>query len=63
ENAASHIALGNGFEFLVDDEDAARVNTSATHIDFMIGSNELDVTGITSSGEQVPILRGGDWQI
>jgi aminopeptidase len=63
ENAASHIALGNGFEFLVNDEDAGRVNRSATHIDFMIGSNELDVTGVTSGGERVPILRGGDWQI
>jgi aminopeptidase len=63
ENAASHIALGNGFEFLVDDEDAGRVNRSATHIDFMIGSNELDVTGVTSGGERVPILRGSDWQI
>jgi aminopeptidase len=63
ENAASHIALGNGFAFLVDDEDAARVNKSGTHIDFMIGSDELDVTGVTSDGERVPILRNGDWQI
>ena len=63
ENAASHIALGNGFEFLVDDEDAARVNRSGTHVDFMIGSNELDVTGVTADGERVPILRGGSWQV
>ena len=63
ENAASHIAFGNGFEFLVDDEDAGRVNVSGTHIDFMIGSNELDVTGVTVDGERVPILRGGDWQL
>ena len=61
ENAA--IALGNGFEFLVDDEDAARVNRSGTHVDFMIGSNELDVTGVTADGERVPILRGGSWQV
>jgi aminopeptidase len=63
ENAASHIAFGNGFEFLVHEEDADRVNTSGTHIDFMIGSDELDVTGVTTGGERVPILRGGDWQI
>jgi aminopeptidase len=63
ENAASHIAFGNGFEFLVEEADAGRVNASGTHIDFMIGSNELDVTGVTSEGERVPILRGGDWQI
>jgi aminopeptidase len=63
ENAASHIALGNGFEFLVHEDDADRVNASGTHIDFMIGSDELDVTGVTTGGERVPILRGGDWQI
>jgi aminopeptidase len=39
------------------------VNASGTHIDFMIGSDELDVTGVTTGGERVPILRGGDWQI
>jgi aminopeptidase len=63
ENAASHIALGSGFPFLVEDEDAERVNESATHIDFMIGSPELEVDGVTADGERVPILRGGDWQL
>jgi aminopeptidase len=63
ENAASHIALGAGFPFLVDDEHKDRVNTSAQHIDFMIGSPELDVDGITADGEHVAVLRGGDWQI
>ena len=63
ENAASHIAFGSGFPFLVEDADAARVNESATHVDFMIGSPELEVDGVTAAGELVPILRGGDWQI
>jgi aminopeptidase len=63
ENAASHIALGNGFPFLVEDEDADRVNSSGTHVDFMIGSPELEVDGVTAEGERVPVLRGGDWQI
>ena len=63
ENAASHIALGNGFPFLVEEADAARVNTSGTHVDFMIGSPELEVDGVTAAGERVPVLRGGDWQI
>jgi aminopeptidase len=64
ENAASHIALGNGFSFGVDDEeDAARVNKSAIHVDFMIGSPELEVTGITRDGERVPVLRDGAWQL
>ena len=63
ENAASHIALGNGFAFLLDDDDRPRVNTSDTHIDFMIGSLELEVTGVAAGGERVPILRAGDWQL
>jgi aminopeptidase len=63
ENASSHIAFGSGFPFLVEDADAARVNESATHVDFMIGSPELEVDGVTAGGERVPILRGGDWQV
>jgi aminopeptidase len=63
ENAASHIALGNGFPFLVEAKDVDRVNTSGTHVDFMIGSPELEVDGVTSAGDRVPVLRGGDWQI
>jgi aminopeptidase len=63
ENAASHIALGSGFPFLVDDDQAARVNDSAQHIDFMVGSNEVDVDGVTAAGERVPVLRAGEWQI
>jgi aminopeptidase len=63
ENAASHIAFGSGFPFLVDDEYADRTNESATHIDFMIGSPELEVDGVTAEGERVPVLRAGDWQI
>jgi aminopeptidase len=63
ENAASHVAVGSGFAFAVGEEDTGRVNDSGIHIDFMIGSNELDVTGVTRDGERVPVLRGGDWQV
>ena len=63
ENAASHIALGNGYAFAVPHEDTGALNTSGIHIDFMIGSSELEVTGVTASGERVPVLRDGDWQI
>ena len=63
ENAASHIALGNGFPFLVEADDVGRVNESGTHVDFMIGSPELEVDGVTAAGDRVPVLRGGDWQI
>ena len=64
ENAASHIALGNGYELAVgSDADKARVNVSSIHTDFMIGSPELDVDGLTADGATVPLLRGGTWQI
>jgi aminopeptidase len=64
ENAAGHLALGNGFAFAVEDEDdRARVNTSGTHIDFMIGADDVAVTGITRDGDEVPVLRGGAWQL
>ena len=64
ENAASHIALGNAYTFPVEDEaDRERANTSDIHVDFMIGSNELDVDGLTRDGGRVPVLRGGAWQI
>jgi aminopeptidase len=63
ENAASHIALGHGFAFAVDEKDVPRINDSGIHVDFMIGSPELEVTGVTGSGEHVPVLRNGDWQV
>jgi aminopeptidase len=63
ENAASHIAFGSGFPFAVDQEDVSRVNRSGTHIDFMIGSPDVEVDGVTADGERVPVLRGGSWQI
>ncbi len=63
ENAASHIAIGNGFAFAVEEEDVDRINTSATHVDFMVGSDELEVTGITRDGGHVPVLSGGSWQL
>jgi aminopeptidase len=62
ENAASHIALGQGFPFLVGEDAHDRVNESQIHIDFMIGSPEMTVTGITADGERVPVLVHGKWQ-
>jgi aminopeptidase len=64
ENAASHIALGDAYSSPIADEaDVSRINESAVHIDFMIGSDDVAVTGTTKAGAQVPILRGGSWQI
>src|SRR3954454_8079445 len=64
ENAASHLALGRAFPFLAADEEAAaRMNESDIHIDFMIGSPDLTVTGVTRDGDRVPVLVEGSWQI
>jgi aminopeptidase len=63
ENAASHIALGQGFPFVLDEPDRARANESEIHIDFMIGSNDLKVSGVTADGERVSVLVDGRWGI
>lgn len=64
ENAASHIALGSAYEVGVEsDEDKRRTNRSKIHVDFMIGSPELDVDGLDANGSAVPLLRNGAWQI
>ena len=63
ENAASHIAFGEGLDFAVGEDDQPRINRSELHIDFMIGSNDVAVTGIEPGGGEVPLLRGGTWQI
>ena len=69
ENAACHIALGQcyadcfvGGKDLSADEIAARGgNRSLIHIDWMIGSGEIDVDGITSDGSREPVMRKGEW--
>jgi aminopeptidase len=64
ENAASHIALGSAYGFTVEDDgDRERANTSSIHVDFMIGSDDVAVSGVTASGDEVPVLRDGRWQI
>jgi len=64
ENAASHIALGQGYEMaVVGNQDIRRVNHSEIHIDFMIGSPELAVTGLRGDGAEIPLLRDATWQI
>ena len=69
ENAASHIALGQcyadcfvGGTKLTPDEIAARGgNKSLIHIDWMIGSDQIDIDGIKSDGTRVPVMRRGEW--
>ena len=69
ENAACHLALGRGYSSNIRDYDkysleelrALGVNDSMVHEDFMIGSDDLSVTGVTASGERVEIFRNGGW--
>jgi aminopeptidase len=69
ENAASHVALGAAYKFtlrggetMTDEEfERAGGNRSATHVDFMIGSPELDVDGVLSDGAVEPVMRQGEW--
>jgi aminopeptidase len=64
ENAASHIALGQGLDFAVEkDDDRGRVNRSEIHIDFMIGSGEVAATGVRADGSEIPLLTDGAWQL
>ena len=69
ENAASHIALGQCYskcfkdgENLSKDEIIKRGgNSSIIHIDWMIGSEEINVDGMNSNGAAIPIFRNGEW--
>lgn len=69
ENAASHIALGQAYHFTLEggermsEEEFAQAggNHSMIHIDFMIGSAQLDVDGIHADGTAEPLMRGGEW--
>ncbi len=71
ENAASHLALGRSYKTnLIDgaglSDEACWItgaNTSLLHVDFMIGSAEIDVDGITGGGAAEPIMRKGEWSI
>jgi len=69
ENAASHIALGQAYkkcftdaQEMTDAQFSERGgNTSLIHVDWMIGSAEVDVDGIGFDGGTMPVMRGGEW--
>jgi aminopeptidase len=69
ENAASHIALGRGIracleggpEMTPEAFDAAGGNYSKVHVDFMIGSEKLDIDGLSEDGSSEPVMRQGEW--
>lgn len=69
ENAACHLALGMGFTNCIKDYDKYTldecrekgVNDSIIHEDFMIGTSDLSVVGITKDGKRVQIFKDGNW--
>jgi aminopeptidase len=69
ENASSHIALGDGLNFCLqggnnvpEEEYTARGgNSSLSHVDFMIGSAEMDIDGVLEDGTRQPVMRSGEW--
>ncbi len=69
ENASSHLALGKAYRTCCEgatgttDEafNAMGGNTSLIHVDFMIGSGELDIDGISADGAREPLMRRGEW--
>ena len=64
ENSASHLALGDAYSHpIADPADLPRINKSDVHVDFMIGSPEVAVSGVTRAGDELPLLVGGAWQI
>jgi aminopeptidase len=69
ENASSHVALGNAYRFNVQGgtkmtaKQAAKagINSSLTHVDFMIGSENMDIDGVTKEGKLEVVMRQGEW--
>lgn len=71
ENASCHLALGRGFNnclenyenYSVEECEKLGINSSMIHVDFMIGSKDMCITGITKDGERVAIFKDGNWAI
>lgn len=69
ENASNHLAIGSAYAFCIEggkqmsSEELAEngLNESITHVDFMIGSAEMNIDGITADGKTEPVFRNGNW--
>ncbi|KRG13012.1 peptidase M29 [Virgibacillus soli] len=69
ENASNHLAIGSAYAFCIEggkemsQEELAEngLNSSITHVDFMVGSAEMDIDGITEDGKIEPVFRNGEW--
>ena len=71
ENASCHLALGSayrynltgGSEMSKEQFIAAGGNDSLIHVDFMVGSNQMDIDGIHADGTHEPVMRLGEWAV
>ena len=69
ENASNHLAIGSAYAFCLEggkkmnreELEANGLNQSITHVDFMIGSAEMNIDGITEDGTAEPVFRNGNW--
>lgn len=69
ENASCHLALGRGFNeclegfenMTVEECEKAGINSSMIHVDFMIGSKDMDIVGVTKDGRRVQVFKNGNW--
>ena len=69
ENASCHFAIGSAYSSCIEggndikaeDFDKYGINDSLTHVDFMVGSADLDIVGITHDGEEIQIFKDGNW--
>ncbi|MDY2777476.1 MAG: aminopeptidase [Collinsella sp.] len=69
ENASCHLALGSGFadcyeggyDMEIEELRKMGVNSSSTHVDFMIGTDDLDIMGVRADGTEEPVFVNGQW--
>ncbi|MDW0117829.1 aminopeptidase [Sporosarcina thermotolerans] len=69
ENASNHLAIGSAYSFCLEggktmsteDLEKHGLNQSITHVDFMIGSAEMDIDGVLPDGTVEPVFRNGNW--
>lgn len=69
ENASNHLAIGNAYAFSIADGvemsekelEEHGLNRSKNHVDFMIGSDRMNIDGIRQDGSRIAIFRNGDW--
>ena len=70
ENAACHLAFGDSYPCIRGAENKSKeellalgANDSDTHVDFMIGTADLSITGLTHDGREIPVFRDGDFAL